>query len=685
MNELKKDVRYIKNVGPKRADKLMRLNIKSVEDLIFFFPRDYEDRTNINSINEIRNNDIINCIITIKSNPSVVNLRNNLKLLKVLASDGNTDITLVWFNQVYIKNKLIIGEKYFCRGKISRNKFEVQIQNPEIIHYSDSDFFIPIVPIYPLTSGLSNKEMIIIIKKCLEEYLPFIKNTLPEDLIRKYNLMNKRESIEKIHFPDNIKILEKARKSLAYEELLILQLALISIRSNQNSNNGIIFNKSKELDLFIDRLPFKLTKSQEVVVREIIEDMSMQKQMNRLVQGDVGSGKTVVSAIAMLNAVLNGYQAAMMAPTEILASQHYETLKSLFDKMNINVSLLTSSINKKNKDEILIDLEQGNIDILVGTHSIIQENVNFNHLGLVITDEQHRFGVSQRMKLAAKGNYPDILVMTATPIPRSLALILYGDLDISTIKELPPGRQKIETFVMNSEKQDIVFDFMLKQLDNGRQAYIVCPTIESKENENLKSVEEIYKIINERFSNKYRCELLHGKLNQKEKDMIMNDFKNGKISILVATTVVEVGVNVANANTMIIYNADRFGLSQLHQLRGRVGRSSHKSYCILLNDNQSKIARERMRVLQSTNDGFVISEKDLFLRGPGEFFGTKQHGVPQLKIANLFRDIEILKIAQKDAIKMIDENKLSLDINYKILKTKIENLIENIDDEIILN
>ncbi|TFZ39582.1 ATP-dependent DNA helicase RecG [Soehngenia longivitae] len=685
MNNLKKNVRYVTNVGPKRAEKLNKLNIYSVEDLIFFFPRTYEDRTIIKSIDEFDNNETVNCIVTIKSNPTISHLRNNLKLLKVIATNGDNEVSLVWFNQTYLKNKINVGEKYFCRGKITKNKYEIQIQNPEIEPFANNNSFISIVPIYSLTDGLSNKELIKIIKNCLDEYLMYVVDILPDDLRNNYNLMNKQAAIKALHFPNNMAELEKARKTLAYEELLVLQLTLSSIKIKDKEENGISFSRNDKLNIFINNLPFELTKSQKDVVDEILNDMSQGKQMNRLVQGDVGSGKTVISAIAMFNAVLNGYQATMMAPTEILALQHYETLSFLFNKIEIKIEVLTSSTNKKRKENILKGLALGEIDILIGTHSIIQENVLFKNLGLVVTDEQHRFGVNQRMKLAAKGNSPDILVMTATPIPRSLGLILYGDLDISTIKELPPGRQKIETFVMSTNKENEVFSFINKQIEEGHQAYIVCPLIESNNMDNLNSAESVYSKIVDTFGDKYICGLIHGKLNQKEKEKVMDDFKNGIIKILVSTTVIEVGVNVANANTMVIYNADRFGLSQLHQLRGRVGRSSHKSYCILLNDNFSKISRERMRVLQSTNDGFEISEKDLYLRGPGDFFGTKQHGLPQLKIANLFRDINILKVAQNDAKLILEENRLLNNANYGLLRNKVDKLIDSIDNEIILN
>lgn len=418
---------------------------------------------------------------------------------------------------------------------------------------------------------------------------------------------------------------------------------------------------------------------------EITYDMEGSKQMNRLVQGDVGSGKTIVAILSIFKAVKAGYQAAFMAPTEILATQHYESLCGFLDKYNIRTELLVGSISSKNKENILTDLKEGKIDVIVGTHAIIQENVEFFNLGLCITDEQHRFGVKQRAILSQKGNNPDILVMTATPIPRTLALILYGDLDISIIDELPPGRKTIETYAVGPNMIDRINKFIEKQIIEGRQAYVVCPLIEESETLSIQAAEEIYNDMRDNIFKNFKVGLLHGKMNSKDKDLIMEDFKNKKIDILVSTTVIEVGVNVPNANIMVIYNAERFGLAQLHQLRGRVGRGEHQSYCILINASNNQVARERMRIMQNSMDGFKISEKDLELRGPGEFFGTRQHGLPELKVANLFSDMELLKIVQKEAMEIIREDPDLNGDKYSKIKHNIQNMFYNSHDSVILN
>ena len=461
---------------------------------------------------------------------------------------------------------------------------------------------------------------------------------------------------------------EKSRFRIAFEELLTTQLALFRIKDN-GKNNGINFSIDENIDEFIDLLPFKLTNAQTKVWKEIESDMSSPIAMHRLVQGDVGSGKTILATMAMYKCVKNNYQATLMAPTAILARQHFEGIQRLLKPFNINVELLISDITKKNKENIKERLKSGDIDILIGTHALLEENVEFKNIGLVITDEQHRFGVRQREILSNKGQMPDTLVMTATPIPRTLAIILYGDLDISIVDELPPGRQKIDTYVVTKNMQDRVNDFIRKELNEGRQAYIVCPLVEESELvDGLKSVTEQLEYYKNAL-NGYNVEMLHGKMKAKEKDEIMERFRNKEIDVLVSTTVIEVGVDVPNATIMLIENAERFGLAQLHQLRGRVGRGKHKSYCILKNDANSKIAQERMKIMKESNNGFVISEKDLELRGPGDFFGTKQHGIPEFKIANLFVDIPILKKAQAVAYSILENDpKLILKENSGLKK-----------------
>ena len=538
-----------------------------------------------------------------------------------------------------------------------------------------------IIPIYPLTYNLSQN----VLRGIIENAITLVNNSLPETLpkyiLDEYKLLGINESIHKIHFPENFDEFEKARKRLVFEELLGMQLALLNLKNKYEADtNGIQFDKNVKMSDVINALPFKLTKAQLRVLEEIDKDMESNKNMNRLLQGDVGSGKTAVSIIASYKAVKCGYQVAIMAPTAILASQHLESIKEMLDQFGIRCELLISSITKKKKEEILEKLKNGEIDILIGTHALLEENVVFKNLGFVVTDEQHRFGVKQRTTIVEKGQNPDVLVMTATPIPRTLALILYGDLDISIIDELPPNRKKIDTFAVTKGMEERVNNFIKKQVDEGRQAYIVCPLVEENEEMNLKSVTALAeKYKNEVFKD-YRVEYLHGKMKNKEKDEIMERFKNGDIDILISTTVIEVGVNVPNASLMVVENAERFGLAQLHQLRGRVGRGEYQSYCILKYQGNSDVIRKRMKVMTDTNDGFIISEKDLELRGSGEFFGTRQHGLPEFKIANLFEDMPVLKQVQALAINITEEDpKLDLEKNKELrllIEEKFKNRVE---------
>ncbi len=680
------NVQYIKGVGPKRAFRLRKLNINTILDLIYYIPREYEDRSKFTTIKQAIIGEKASLEVEIVGPGQVIRPRRNMSILKVPFQDESGYGFLVWFNQNYLKNKFKVGEKYRVNGKINKMGMELQVMNPVYEKANMHNKIGQIVPLYSLTSGLTNNEIVKIVNNVLKEYLDFVQEILPTEIRGKYNLIGIKEAIRNIHFPSNRTVLEASKRRLIFEELFIIQLGLFIIKNKSlNENSGVQFPKVKEIDEFIDNLPFKLTSAQKRVFQEIQDDMSSTKQMSRLVQGDVGSGKTIVAALAMFRSVKAGYQAAMMAPTEILAVQHFESLNTLFKDYNIRCELLVGSLTDKNKEKVLDELKRGEIDILIGTHALIQDNVEFNNLALVITDEQHRFGVRQRAILNQKGNNPDVLVMTATPIPRTLALILYGDLDISIIDELPPGRKEVETYAVGPEYTDRVNKFIEKQVLEGRQAYIVCPLIEESETLSLNSAEELYEDFKNNVFKDYSVGLLHGKMNNKEKDSIMNDFKENKLDILISTTVIEVGVNVPNANIMVIYNAERFGLAQLHQLRGRVGRGEYQSYCILLNNSRNKIARERMRILQSSSDGFIISEKDLELRGPGEFFGTRQHGLPELKIANLFRDMDILKLAQSEAL-----NVMKLDPNlekreHQRIRKQIQKMFENLGDDLTLN
>lgn len=575
------------------------------------------------------------------------------------------------------------GKKYRFFGKISNKYGKIDLTSPVFDEIEKKNNTGKIIPLYPLTFSLSQNTIRKIIENGLKDVEEDggLKETLPQYILNEYKLEEINKAIETVHFPKEFADFEIARKRFVFEELLSTQLALLQLKnSNLKDHKGISFSKDAHMSDVINSLPFNLTKAQLRVLEEIDKNMEQDKSMNRLLQGDVGSGKTVVAMISAYKAVKSGYQVAVLAPTAILATQHLENFQKILKKFDIRCELLISGITKKKKTEILEKLQNGEIDILIGTHAMLEENVTFKNLGLVVTDEQHRFGVKQRTTMAQKGENPDVLVMSATPIPRTLALILYGDLDISVIDELPPNRKKIETFAVTKALEDRVNNFVRKQVDEGRQAYIVCPLVEESEENDLQSVISLYeKCKTEVFPN-YRIEYIHGKMKQKEKDDIMEKFKNGEIDILISTTVIEVGVDVPNSSIMVIEDAQRFGLAQLHQLRGRVGRGEYQSYCILKYEGKGKNTRERMKIMTQTNDGFVISQKDLELRGSGDFFGTNQHGIPDFKIANLFTDIDILKLAQEAAIKIVnDDEKLEKpenDLLKELVKDKFTDRIE---------
>lgn len=575
------------------------------------------------------------------------------------------------------------GKKYRFFGEISNKYGKIDLTSPVFDEIEKKNNTGKIIPLYPLTFSLSQNTIRKIIENGLKDVEEDggLKETLPQYILNEYKLEEINKAIETVHFPKEFADFEIARKRFVFEELLSTQLALLQLKnSNLKDHKGIRFSKDAHMSDVINSLPFNLTKAQLRVLEEIDKNMEQDKSMNRLLQGDVGSGKTVVAMISAYKAVKSGYQVAVLAPTAILATQHLENFQKILEKFDIRCELLISGITKKKKTEILEKLQNGEIDILIGTHAMLEENVTFKNLGLVVTDEQHRFGVKQRTTMAQKGENPDVLVMSATPIPRTLALILYGDLDISVIDELPPNRKKIETFAVTKALEDRVNNFVRKQVDEGRQAYIVCPLVEESEENDLQSVISLYeKCKTEVFPN-YRIEYIHGKMKQKEKDDIMERFKNGEIDILISTTVIEVGVDVPNSSIMVIEDAQRFGLAQLHQLRGRVGRGEYQSYCILKYEGKGKNTRERMKIMTQTNDGFVISQKDLELRGSGDFFGTNQHGIPDFKIANLFTDIDILKLAQEAAIKIVnDDEKLEKPENIllkELVKDKFTDRIE---------
>ena len=659
MLDLNKDVKYVKTVGPSRVKLLNKLKIYTLKDLIEYYPRDYEDRSKPKNLYECTDGEEV--LIEAMPTGRISEMhKGRMTISRLIVKDQTGTCYITWFNQGYLRDKFQPGRMYRFFGKISNKNGRLEMNSPVYDEIDQSKNTGKIIPIYPLTYELKQTTLRRIIENGLLEVKGQLPETLPEYILKENNLWDINNTIERIHFPVEFSDFNKARERLVFEELLTTQLALLKLKNNyEHETDGIQFSKDVYMSDVINILPFKLTKAQLRVLEEIDKDMESNKPMNRLLQGDVGSGKTVVAMISAYKAVKSGYQATIMAPTAILASQHLESFQGILEELGIRVELLISSVTKKKKTEILEKLQNGEIDILIGTHAILEENVVFKNLGLVVTDEQHRFGVKQRGTIASKGQNPDVIAMSATPIPRTLALILYGDLDISIIDELPPNRKKIETYAVRKNMEERVNNFIRKQITEGRQAYIVCPLVEENEDmEGLQSVIELAEKYQKETFSEYKVAYLHGKMKPKEKDEIMERFKNGEIQILIATTVIEVGVNVPNASIMVVENAERFGLAQLHQLRGRVGRGEYQSYCILKYEGNSETIRQRMKVMCDTNDGFIISEKDLELRGSGDFFGTEQHGLPEFKIANLFEDIAVLKKVQRLALKIMEDDPL---------------------------
>ena len=686
MNNLNKDIQYVKGIGPKKASKLNKLGIFTINDLIYYFPRQYEDRNKLKKICQLEDKEKAT-IRAIISSIETSTPRKGLSITKLSVRDETGFAKLVFFNQDYIVKSFKSGDTILVFGKVKKDFNGVELSSCEVEQMSNNPkSTCGIMPIYPLTYGLTNKELMGIIKTIFTNEQIVVKEYLPKRIIEKYKLCSIDYAIKNLHNPTNKESLKIALYRMVFEEFLILQLGLFLFKNGVVEKDGIYFNRHDNLKAILDSLPFKLTNAQNRAFNEILDDMASNKVMNRLVQGDVGSGKTVVALLSLANCVLNGYQGALMAPTEILAEQHYISLNETLSQFGMNIGLLVGSLTKKQKENILEKVKNKEIDILIGTHALIEDKVEFNNLGIVITDEQHRFGVRQRNKLSEKGYNPDILVMTATPIPRTLALILYGDLDISIIDELPPGRQPIETIAVYKDKRDKAYNSLVREeVEKGRQVYIVCPLVEESEAIEAKSAVELVEELRSEYFSDLRLGLLHGKMKPSEKDEIMKSFKNRELDILVSTTVIEVGVNVPNATLMIIENAERFGLAQLHQLRGRVGRGKHKSYCILIYSSKSEVCSQRMGIMEETTDGFKISEKDLEIRGPGEFFGTRQHGLPELRVANIFKHMKILKLAQKEARYIISEDLKLQNYENKKLKQEVLKKFENRLEEISLN
>lgn len=653
MELFKDSVQTIKGIGPKKAKLLARLGIYTLEDALNHFPRDYEICPGVTYIDSLKDGEMVSLCVKFKGKPQVIRKSRNLSIVRWSAVDDTGSIVCTWFNQPYRANQYRADVLYYVYGKAVFGYGQIQVQNPKVEEYDKTIHDQCIInPIYSLTEGLTQRDLRNLLSSILKRIDGSVIDELPGLVRKRYALVEKSYALENIHFPKDQQALKWSRRRLVFEELFITQMALYAIRKNLRDNKkgfALKWDKKAEVD-FIKSLPFTLTGAQQRAAKEILEDIKKDIPMNRLIYGDVGSGKTVVAAIALYAAFMGGYQGVLMAPTEILARQHYKSLTSLFKSTGIRIGLLVGGMSDRDKKNMKNLLSQGQLDIIIATHAVLEDDVKFYKLGLVITDEQHRFGVRQRAVIEQKGvGYPHVLVMSATPIPRTLALILYGDLDISLIDDLPPGRKPIKTYHVPSSMRNRVYGFIRKQAQMGYQTYLVCPLIEESDKISAASAIEMYEELKDGPLAGLTLGLLHGKMNPDEKAEIMAKFEKGNIQVLISTTVIEVGVNVANANLMVIENADRFGLAQLHQLRGRVGRSSSQAYCILIADTKTSYARERMNIMVKTNNGFEISQKDLELRGPGEFLGVRQHGLPEFKISNLIRDMDILKEVQEAA------------------------------------
>lgn len=670
---LQQSVQYLKGVGPKRSDIFGKLGIHTIRDMLFHFPRDYKDHTRIQKISEAA----VGAEITIQGKILGVQTRmarNRKNILEVFVGDGTGTIAATWFNQPFLANKFRVDNTVILHGKVGAYKY-LQLLSPEYDIIQEDEFPAKeggVVPVYPLTERMSQTHFRKIMKLAVFQFSGYTEEALPEEIIRKNRFVSINEAIRDIHFPETFEHLKNARSRLVYEELFTLELAMALRRRGIKEETGLSFKIGANVDAHIRNLiPFTLTKAQERVIYEITEDMRSSKPMNRLLQGDVGSGKTVVAMYAILAAIANGYQAAFMGPTEILAKQHFQTIQKYLEHSYVRMRLLTGDIRSRQKKDILDQIQSGQVDLVVGTHALIEDTVQFKQLGLVVIDEQHKFGVVQRLKLKKKGTCPDMLIMTATPIPRTLSLTLFGDLDISILDEMPPGRPPVKTLWVPADKEMNAYRFMYAEITKGRQVFIVYPLVEESEKFDLKSAVAESKRLQQEVFPTLRVGLLHGQMKSAEKDKIMMDFKEKRYDILVSTVIIEVGIDIPNASIMAIVHAERFGLSQLHQLRGRIGRGSEQSYCLLFGNPNSSVSGERIRTMTRTCDGFKIAEMDFRLRGPGEFFGTRQHGLPELRISDLIKDFPILKKARDDAFELVSQDPQLIMNTHDKMKQKI--------------
>lgn len=684
-NKLLQPVTALKGIGAERALDLEALGIRTIEDLLEHFPYRYEDYR-VRDVSEAEDGEKITIVGTVYGEPVVRFYGQKKSRLSVKVVVDRVVLTAIWFNRHFLKQQLRAGREIMLSGKFERARLQITVSEH---YFLDTGKKVPkegtIEPVYSTTANIQVKQMRRWVAEALREYGGAVEEILPPYLVQKYKLASRAEAIRNIHFPTSIAAGKQGRRRLAFEELFLFQLKLAAYHAmNRRASDGMAQKiPLDKVRAFVRSLPFSLTNAQKRVIKEILDDMQAKYRMNRLLQGDVGSGKTVVAAIALFATASAGFQGALMVPTEILAEQHYATLKQLLKPHRIEIALLSGSATARQRRDILAGLQSGMIHIVVGTHALIQEDVYFRELGLVITDEQHRFGVEQRRILREKGLHPDVLFMTATPIPRTLAITAFGDMDVSTIDELPAGRKPVETYWVKHEMLDRILAFMRKELDKGRQAYVISPLIEESEKLDLQNAIDVHAQLSHYFSGKYKVGLMHGRLPAKEKDEVMQQFSRGEVHVLVSTTVVEVGVNVPNASLMVIYDAERFGLAQLHQLRGRVGRGSEQSYCILIADPKTEVGKERMRIMTETNDGFEVARRDLELRGPGDFFGTKQSGLPEFKVADVVQDYRMLEVARQEAADMVSRPAFWVGPEYAKLREYLkrdEYFLERIKD-----
>jgi len=678
-NFKEEEIRFLKGVGPKFEKRLNNLGINNLKDLFYYFPRTYQDRSDFKEIRFIRPNEMVSIEAEVLDK-DLIKRGKYKSVFKVTFTDGTDTLIGTWFNQSYLNDVFESGQKYNLYGELSKKSFfkynKKEMINPTYEEIGNKNTIIHtgrVVPIYSLTEGLTQKRLRYIIYRALKDHLHKITDFLPEYIIDKYNHIELEKAIFNMHFPQNRQIFVKARNRLAFQELFLLQIVMLKRKKEYKKVKGIKHHSFNEkMDDFLDRLHFNLTNAQKKAWQQIKSDMEKKEPMQRLLQGDVGSGKTVIAVMSLIKTIENGYQGILMAPTEILAEQHYIKINKILKGFDYNIDILVGGVKGKEREDIIERIKNSQADLIIGTHALFQNDIEYYNIGLIVIDEQHRFGVEQRYQLKQKGDNPDLLVMTATPIPRSLALTVYGDLDLSIIDEMPPGRKPVITTWRTEKSRSKIYNFVKEKIKKGEQVYVVCPLIEPSEELEANSVLEIKEILEKNYLSEFNVIALHGQLSSNEKNKIMSDFVNHKIDVLISTTIIEVGVDVDTANIMVIENAERFGLAQLHQLRGRIGRGQEQAYCIMIADPNTEEAKRRLEVMTETNDGFRISEADLEIRGPGEFFGTRQHGITDLKVADILKDRKILAKANQEANQLTEIYNWSQ--KYKKLAKKVEEL-----------